>query len=56
MPSSVDEVKLRIDRVRLGGGLRLDLLLDKRSGFCSSVAGDDGLDESDEAGVISNAL
>ena len=45
-----------MDRVRLGGGLRSDRLLISSSGFCVSGAGEGGIDESVEAGVISNVL
>lgn len=53
MPSNVEEVKLRIDRVRLGGGFWSVCWFSKRSGFWASAAGEEGREESVDAGVRS---
>lgn len=53
MPSKVEEVRLSIERVRLGVGGASDLCVDRNSEFVAS-AGEGGYDESLEAGVISN--
>lgn len=56
MPRSVEDVRLRMDRVLLGGGDRSRLRAIKSSGFAYSGGGDGGIEESVDAGVISNVL
>jgi len=51
MPRSVEDVRLRMDRVLLG--VESGFGLDSRSGFMGSGAGEGGWEESVEAGVIS---
>lgn len=52
MPRSVEEVRFRIDRVRLGGEAPCNFA-SSRSGFVVSGDGDGGTEDSFEAGVIS---
>jgi hypothetical protein len=54
IPSKVDDVRLRIERVLLG--VESDFWPASNSLFTASLAGEGGIDESAEAGVISKAL
>lgn len=56
MPNNVEDVRLSMDRVRLGGGLGSERWLIRSSGFSASLAGEGGKEESLEAGVISKVL
>lgn len=53
MPKSVDDVRLRIERVLLGDREVPFLLSNSSSGFMFSGEGDGGREESVEAGVTS---
>lgn len=56
IPSRVEEVRFKMERVRLGGGLLSEWLRIRSSGFWASVDGDGGNEESAEAGVRSKVL
>ena len=52
MPRSVEDVRFRMERVRLGGEMPCNFA-SSSSGFVYSGDGDGGMEDSFEAGVIS---